>query len=59
MSTIEWIHHKHSSRDLRRSKAHKLEPDQYSNHSLLVGRKGIEDHKKTLRGRVKIELDVQ
>jgi hypothetical protein len=25
----------------------------------MVGRKGVEDHKKTLRGRVKIELDVQ
>ena len=26
---------------------------------LMVGIKGIEDHKKNLRGRVKIELDVQ
>jgi hypothetical protein len=25
----------------------------------MVGRKGVEDHNKTLRGRVKIELDVQ
>jgi hypothetical protein len=27
--------------------------------SPMVGRKGVEDHKKTLRGRVKIELDIQ
>ena len=26
--------------------------------SPMVGRKGVEDHKKTPRGRVKIELDV-
>jgi hypothetical protein len=25
----------------------------------MIGRKGVEDHKKTQRGRVKIELDVQ
>jgi hypothetical protein len=25
----------------------------------MVGRKGVEDYKKTLRGRVNIELDVQ